>query len=135
MQITLIQTEIEQALRNYINEQVNIKEGTSVSIELRSTRGSEGMTAIIDIIKTGTAAPVKAEVPTTPVKREVEEAPTIPLKSGLGLFKSDAAPAADQSETEETAGVVAEGEPVKKKSLFGSLQKPSNKPAADPAVE
>lgn len=65
MQITLVQSEIEQALKNYINEQVNVKEGMDIVIVLKATRGEEGTTAVIDITK-----PV-AVVPTAPQKRAV----------------------------------------------------------------
>ena len=49
MLITIVQAEIELAIKNYINTQVNLKEGQEISIDLRATRGAEGATAIIDI--------------------------------------------------------------------------------------
>ena len=50
MQITLIQSEIEQALTDYIHSQINVKEGQKITIELKATRGAEGTTAVIDIV-------------------------------------------------------------------------------------
>lgn len=51
MQVTLVQSEIEQALREFINSQINIKDGMEIVIVLKATRGDEGTTAIIDIVK------------------------------------------------------------------------------------
>lgn len=57
MKITLDQTEIEQALKNYVAEQMHIKEGMNISIDIRATRGEGGMTAVIDIAPAGTTSP------------------------------------------------------------------------------
>ena len=50
MQITLNQTEIEKAILEYMHKRVSIIEGTEVQIEMKATRGSEGFSAIIDIL-------------------------------------------------------------------------------------
>lgn len=50
MQITLVQFEIEQAITNYILEQVTVKEGMQIKIDLSATRGAEGFKATIDIV-------------------------------------------------------------------------------------
>lgn len=50
MQITIVQVEIEQAIRNYVLEQLSVKEGMQIDIVLKATRGDEGTTAIIDIV-------------------------------------------------------------------------------------
>lgn len=61
MQITLIQSEIEEALTAYIHSQITVKEGQKITIELKATRGAEGTTAVIDIVadKGGVAEPVR----------------------------------------------------------------------------
>lgn len=56
MQITLDQTEIEAALRRYVEEQVNIREGNEISIDLKAGRGENGFSATIDIQPAGTKA-------------------------------------------------------------------------------
>lgn len=56
MQITIVQSEIETAIRNYIGEQINVKEGMQIDIVLKATRGDEGQTAIIDIHPVAVAA-------------------------------------------------------------------------------
>ena len=50
MQITLNQVEIEQALRNYVAEMVAVKDGMTIAVTIRATRGEEGTTAVIDIL-------------------------------------------------------------------------------------
>lgn len=49
MQITIVQTEIETAIRNYILSQITVREDQRIDIDLRATRGAEGFQAVIDI--------------------------------------------------------------------------------------
>ena len=81
MQITLIQSEIETAIKDYVHSIMHIKEGMEIDIELRAGRGENGYTANIDIVKQG-AKPVakpmllssrRAEEPT---KKNEEEVPS-----------------------------------------------------------
>lgn len=50
MQITLVQKEIETALRNYVTSSVDVQAGKEINITLRATRGAEGYQAVIDIV-------------------------------------------------------------------------------------
>lgn len=86
MQVTLVQSEIEQALREFINSQINIKDGMEIVIVLKATRGDEGTTAIIDIVKPEPVADVvkatavtsepKARTVTAAKSEVVKETPT-----------------------------------------------------------
>lgn len=49
MQITINQTEIERAISEYVNKRIKLEEGVEVAIDIRATRGPEGITAVIDI--------------------------------------------------------------------------------------
>lgn len=145
MQITLIQSEIEQALKNYINDIMSVKEGMEIEIQLKATRGEEGTTAIIDIIPSkpktavrgsrvsGEAAgksvsAVKAEP--EPVKAvEPEPEPEVAVKAEPEVA------VAEEAEAEPAeAAVEAEAEPVEpapaeaapRQSLFSGLQRPKN---------
>lgn len=85
MQITLIQSEIEQALTDYIHSQINVKEGQKITIELKATRGAEGTTAVIDIVAEKPAAKaepvVKPQVLTnTPTKPAAKAEPKPEVK-------------------------------------------------------
>lgn len=51
MQIKLIQTEIEEAVRNFIQEQVSVKEGMEINISFSATRGEEGLIASVEIAR------------------------------------------------------------------------------------
>lgn len=86
MQIQLNQVEIETAIRNYVHEQINVREGMQIDITLKATRGDDGQTAIIDIVPAKVEAPVvtqatsavaiqrrpRAATPVTPVKVETQ---------------------------------------------------------------
>src|SRR4051812_19268683 len=50
MKITIIQTEIETAIRNYIGEMFTIREGMQIDIDLSATRGPEGFIANINVV-------------------------------------------------------------------------------------
>lgn len=49
MQITIVQSEIEKAIIDYIKSQVSVRDDMEIDIDLRATRGAEGFQAIIDI--------------------------------------------------------------------------------------
>ncbi|QDH84634.1 hypothetical protein Axy22_052 [Achromobacter phage vB_AxyP_19-32_Axy22] len=132
MQITLTQAEIEQALKNHVNEIMTIKDGMDYRFAFKAGRGEDGLSVAIDIEK---AAPV-TQVPSTPVKR----APAIskvetPAAEPKPEAKTEPAPpftpdaevpiaaqpqkeqAAEQAPAQEAA---AEAAP-KRASLFGDL--------------
>ena len=138
MQITLVQSEIEQALKNYINEQVNVKEGMEIVIDFKATRGAEGNTAIIDIRPFDAGANTSAS--TTKTDTKPQRAPGVKVQpSEDPPFQPDAKPetASDTGASESTAGAAAEAQSAEtasaepatpaapKKSLFGNLGKPA----------
>lgn len=154
MQITLIQSEIEQALKNYINDIMSVKEGMEIEIQLKATRGEEGTTAIIDIVplKTKPARPRatgeasgKSDAPRAastaksdpaPAQVQVEPAPQAQNESLAEAQADDAEQVADATGDSDTAAeVVAEeagqlpespaGEPGRQ-SLFAGLNRPKN---------
>lgn len=49
MRIILTQSEIEDALKAHVAQQLTLKEGQNIGINLKPTRGEEGVTAEIDI--------------------------------------------------------------------------------------
>lgn len=49
MQVIINQTELEVAITEYIGKRLQIKEGSSITIEIRNTRGADGTTASIEI--------------------------------------------------------------------------------------
>jgi hypothetical protein len=99
MQITLIQTEIEEAIRNYVNNQVNLKPGMRIDIELAATRGADGFKATIDIVREDSPVPeaVQEEAPAAAAEVSVPAATTAPAttrKAQTRVAKPDPAVAA-----------------------------------------
>jgi hypothetical protein len=152
MQIKLIQTEIEDAIRNYIQEQVTVKEGMEINIDLSATRGPEGFIANVEIVRAGTGtqtaevAPIaQAAAPATsaPVRQPAAVRKAIPIAKPVAAVPAEAveaevnenAPAADVAEiAEEAPAAAAEATeeapatpaPSAGRSLFGGLSKPTN---------
>lgn len=113
MQITLTQAEIEQAIRNFITEQVNIREGHTLSIDLRAGRGPEGYTATIDILgpaPEGTAPRTKAPEP-------AQAEPETPDTATAAVEEEQPG-----NQEEEAATESAEAP----KSIFKNLNRPRN---------
>ena len=147
MQIILVQTEVEQALRNYVASRLTLAEGTTFSIDLAATRGANGITATIDLIEPGqsTAVPTGSisRAPSTKPAAAVAVPPTMKLASEVQPDPATQASAAQENAAmaQETASVqqdqaeqvasaaeaVTEEVPAEKpKSLFGGLQRPKN---------
>ena len=78
MQIIIVQSEIETAIRNHILSLIDVKEGARIDIDLSATRGADGFKATIDIVSgdavkpepTKAAAP--AEEPAPQVAQDAE---------------------------------------------------------------
>lgn len=153
MQITLNQTEIETALRRYVNDQVNIREGHEIIIDLKAGRGENGFSATIDIVpadaspKAPDPAPAATNTkplgiqdkvrskpqPATPTVSE-ESAPEATQEAAdeaAAETATDASPEPETTATNQDDGETSEADeeapPAEKpKSLFAKLQKPRN---------
>jgi hypothetical protein len=123
MQITIVQSEIEQAIKQFVLGRLNV-EGASqkVSVELKATRGETGMQAIIDIeldntVRTNrvptrvvTPTPVKV-VTTADLKKMHEEEAAAEAAAEAESTGEEAPEAVEVEETpavEETPEVVEE---------------------------
>lgn len=141
MQITLIQSEIEQALKNYINDIMSVKDGMEIEIQLKATRGEEGTTAIIDIVpqkpKAARGARVSGETSgksdtvraAAPAKAEPAQAVAESVAEAEADDAEQVAEQAQEPEAQEPAPVEAEQAPAEeapRKSLFAGLSKPQN---------
>lgn len=137
MLLILPQSELEQAIKNYVNDLMNIKEGTELAIDLKAGRGLDGFTATVDIIKAGTAMPAKTVVPAAvipapvpvaapvkvtprPVAKEEPVAEEKPAEDTSVANKSEQQEAASEAKEEAPA----EAPPTVRRPLFGSLKKP-----------
>lgn len=137
MQLILPQSELEQAIKNYVNDLMNVKDGTELSIDLKAGRGLDGFTATVDIIKAGTAMPAKTVVPAAvtpapvPVAAPVKATPRPVAKEEPVAEEKPAedTSVANKSEQQEAASEAKEETPAEapttvRRPLFGSLKKP-----------
>ncbi len=74
MQITIIQSEIEEAIEKHIREQIVVKDDFRIDIELRATRGEDGYQAIIDIVPAKSERKARPAVEHAPVQAAVKAA-------------------------------------------------------------
>jgi hypothetical protein len=155
MQITIVQADIETAIKNYILSQINVREDMEIDITLRATRGDEGYQAIIDI-KPNSKAADPTPTPPKGSKTKSAEARTLNIAQTVQAAKTDAPkgeineaiePAADtppfdaapEGENLDTAFVadsnvielpskddVKEAPETAPKSIFAGLKKPVN---------
>lgn len=63
MRITLVQAEIELAIRRYIGSQLTVANGTKMVIDLKATRGEEGFMAQVDIFPASEGPNFTKEIP------------------------------------------------------------------------
>lgn len=119
MQITLTQPEIETAIINFVKSQMTIAEGQRIEIDLRATRGEEGYTALIDIVRDEVSAPAAPVAQPVPVATRAAPTPEVDTadeavetsKSILDSIEEDSNNGADD---------VAPSRPAS--SLFGNLR-------------
>ena len=155
MQITLNQEEIEIALKNYVNEQVNIREGHEINIDLKAGRGENGFSATIDIVPAGVtkpAQPVQKTLPPLPGNPNSKPVATAEPKAPGDSFPGsqpapqaaqeavseapvtpapepaveETKPAETQPVSQETASTAEAAPTEPKRSLFAGLRKPRN---------
>jgi hypothetical protein len=118
MQITINQAEIEEAIRERILGQIQIKDGMRIDIDLRATRGDEGYTAVIDIVpktaerrtSTQSEAPTKVETPAPKASAPAKAAAPKRSASVFGTGGTSAKPA--ETKVEEPAVTIEEEAPV-----------------------
>jgi hypothetical protein len=154
MRITIVQSEIEEAIRNHILDQITVNEGMEIDIKLRATRGAEGYQADIDIHPAGSKSPEREE---EPAPENVEKTPSKPLgiEQTVTTAKRGRKPAAQKAEEapaepeiiiedkvepemadEGPAEVQPETEaPASKLSLFGQKKDAAEPEAVEPAGE
>lgn len=121
MEITIHQSEIEQAVRQYLNSILVIADTADVGIEFVATRGEKGLTAQITVT---TGSEEKIEPPKGPVKRAAKVVVPEPEEK-----EEESTPFDDQVEEVEEVDTTEESEgkdETPRKSLFGNLAKPKN---------
>jgi hypothetical protein len=139
MRITIIQSEIEEAIREKVLSQMSINDGMVLEIDLSATRGDDGFTAEINIIP---EAATKTATKKTPAKKKAAPAPEKAKDKAEPVEEPDQAEeapveqeAAETPEVEAEASVQMDEAPAKEVpaeeskptgSIFGGLKKPVN---------
>lgn len=134
MQITLVQTQIEEAIRQFVGSRLNLQIGETLDLDLRATRGDDGYTCVVTIntiatVNTSTNTPYTSTRPLN-ITESVENARIDEAVDAEPVQES-----APESEDEPEAIAQTEAqvtEPAtKKKSIFAGLEKPTNTSNAD----
>ena len=143
MQLILPQSELETAITEYVHGIMNIKDGNTMTIDLKAGRGLDGFTATVDIVKSGTSVPAKTVVPaaiplTAPIVTPMKVTPRPPAKEEpvaivvveeVIVVTPEVTAVATKSEQQEAAvetkeEAAPEVTPSVRRPLFGSLKKP-----------
>lgn len=128
MQITLVQTQIEEAIRQFVGSRLNLQIGETLDLDLRATRGDDGYTCVVTV-NTNNSTPYTNVRPLN-ITENVENARIEEEPDAEPVQES-----APELEGEPEATAEAEDrvvEPVtKKKSIFAGLEKPTNSSNAD----
>lgn len=151
MKITIVQTEIEEAIRDFMRKQIAVQEGMVITMDLRATRGDEGFIANIDISPaTSTEQVLVRETPAPAQTEPVVVKPRVTKPAAVVTKAAEPAEAEAEVEaqtpTDEPAPVaaqtIADPEPdgieevegaaplAAKPSIFAGLRRPSSDEAA-----
>lgn len=127
MQITIVQTEIEEAIRSHILSQINVNPGMRIEIDLLATRGATGFQAVIDILpdveSSGAASAKEVDEPTPAKSLSIKDTVTeVKVKTSKPRKAVEAEPEDDGEDD-----VAVEDEPVKAKtkSVFEEIEEES----------
>lgn len=132
MRILIVQDEIEQAIRSHILNQISIKEGQEIKIDLKATRGDDGMTAEINIVTPGnepqkpTQTATQSRSASTGTKTQATKPSTSPAPAVTATEATSSEPevsADTASTTEAEAEVVNQKEETTPTSLFPAATK------------
>lgn len=132
MKITIVQSEIEEAIRQYIHNQIAVKEGHAITMDFTATRGEDGLIAAIDISPiAGGSATASAAV----VQQVTDRQETGAVEAPAARRVTRAAPVAPAPVVDEQAApeeVATGGEELSeaeggklRKSIFSDLRRPA----------
>lgn len=142
MRITIEQSEIEEAIQNFVAGQMTIADNMEMKIDLKATRGETGYTADIiisekqDTLEIGKKVRAAKKTPTPRAKPAPKAEEPAEEAVQEATESEEAAPAPETNQDENDAPVEAEQAPVEEpveeapaaptNSIFGNLKKPVN---------
>lgn len=92
MQVTIVENEIKEAIRLYLQNNIGLSEDKKIHIDFTATRGNEGLKASIDILTEPEKTPAQlwadkvVEAAFTPKEEPVEVKEPEEPKSSKSLF-------------------------------------------------
>lgn len=108
MKITIVESEIQEAIRAHIERQITVKDGMEITMEIRATRGEDGFIANIDI------SPIKAgaDTPRATAAEQVTatQAPVADTAAAPAVFRPRVTRKAVEAAPEAEAEAEAEAE-------------------------
>lgn len=145
MKITLVQSQIEEAIRNYAMERIRLQPGQRLDLNLMATRGPAGYTCDIEVVDdtTGQALNIAQKVESARSALDTQEAVEAPVESDTAEEVAETVeaqddvqePAQDAEEADEsTDEAPAEDKPARP-SIFAKLEKPKNAPTPKPETK
>lgn len=131
MKITIVQREIEDAIRAYIHSQITVNEGMEITMDFTATRGDDGLIAAIDI------SPAKEPEPAPKTTRTPRAASVVATAAPKVVQEQSAHAEAVETTEEQTSAPaieteeesLVEGDQPLKQSIFSSLRRPTNEAA------
>lgn len=142
MQITITQTEIEEAIDQYIRKRVRMAEFTPLAVDLKASRGSDGFTATIDLVDDQEAELKEREIARKEESKSRESARVSSFVNKVTGKDSEEETESENGESlspepveeEEIEEPVAEESPVEEdEAPWEGEEKPADEPAAKSA--
>lgn len=132
MRITIVESEIKEAIVAFVASQLTIKEGQEITVDFKATRGEDGATAEISITTPTVKSPAKTNrkaVPTLTAKAEsAEEAKADIPEQPEEVTESVNEPQTVDSATETKNASVEEAQPTDNVSAEAQAEDPSSEP-------
>lgn len=126
MRIQIVQTEMEQAIKDFVLGQLNVNEGMDITVELRAGRGEDGFTADINIVPSQTKKQGTVKRSTTPAEKPKVEVTREPEESSQEAPVTEETNITEPVEEDTQVEEVVEDKPRPAGSLFSGLKRPSN---------
>lgn len=112
MQLTLQENELHEIIRNHVAALITLNEGTSLDVSIKALRGTEGFTAVVDILNEGENQP-KAVVPRRATRKPAASQKDEPQQK-------DPEPEVKQPEPAQEGAQLTQEAPVTKEDTEGT---------------
>jgi len=138
MKFVLVEEEIKQAIKEYVAKLITVAPGVAIEVDVKNTRGADGVTAEIDVSLVGATSIGQqkydpAVAPAQQVKREAAPAPAAAKPAPVAPPVEPEVPTQPEPETIGQPPVV-EPEPEIPEEPDALEEEPLTEPEAPPAA-